>query len=272
MPVLKGLPAPLRDWLRHVVLALACLCAGARAENQEPLRVFAAVSLTEVLQDLSADYAAATGRPAPRLNLAASSMLARQIQAGAPADVFIPADAEWMDYLVARGLVQARTRRDVAGNRLVLIAPAARVPALTLKPGADIAGALAGGRLACADPDSVPAGRYARTALRSLGVWAGLADRLARAENVRSALAWVARGEAPLGIVYATDALTEPLVRVVDTFDEASHLPIRYPAAAVRDASPEAEAFLRFLATPGAAERLRTRGFDPVADQREMPQ
>lgn len=261
------------DWLRRMALTLACLCCGgAHAEDPAPLRVFAAVSLSEVLQDLAADYAAASGRPAPRLSLAASSMLARQIEAGAPADVFISADAEWMDYLVARDLAQAQTRRDIAGNRLVLIAPAARVPVLTLTPGADIAGALAGGRLACADPDSVPAGRYARTALSSLGVWAGLADRLARAENVRSALAWVARGEAPLGIVYATDALTEPLVRVVDTFDEASHLPIRYPAAAVRDASPEAEAFLRFLATPGAAERLRTRGFDPVADQREMPQ
>lgn len=259
------------DWLRRMALTLACLCCcGAHAQDPAPLRVFAAVSLSEVLQDLAADYAAASGRPAPRLSLAASSMLARQIEAGAPADVFISADAEWMDYLVARDLAQAQTRRDIAGNRLVLIAPAARVPVLTLTPGADIAGALAGGRLACADPDSVPAGRYARTALSSLGVWAGLADRLARAENVRSALAWVARGEAPLGIVYATDALTEPLVRVVDTFDASTHPPIRYPAAALRNAQPEAEAFMRFLGMPAAARRLRTRGFDAVSQDAGM--
>lgn len=261
-----------RAWLRIVALTMACVCCGARAEDRQSLRVFAAVSLTELLQDLGADYAAATGLPAPRLSLAASSVLARQIEAGAPADVFISADAEWMDYLVARDLMRAQTRRDIAGNRLVLIAPAQRAPALTLEPGADIAGALAGGRLACADPDSVPAGRYARAALGSLGLWAGLADRLARAENVRSALAWVARGEAPLGIVYATDAATEPRVRVVDTFSESTHLPIRYPAAALRDAPPQAEDFLRFLGTPAAAERMRERGFDAVTQEGGMTQ
>jgi len=240
------------------------------AGETAPLRIFAAVSLTEALQELAADYAS-TGAAEPRLTFAASPVLARQIEAGAPADIFVSADQEWMDYLEARELIRPASRRDVAGNRLVLIAAAHNTAGIALVQGADIAGALKGGRLACADPDSVPAGRYARAALMSLGIWPSLADRLARAENVRVALAWVARGEAPLGIVYVTDALAEARIRVVDTFPEDSHPPIRYPAAAMRDAATKAEDFLTFLQQPAAQARLHERGFEtllPAADPR----
>jgi molybdate transport system substrate-binding protein len=249
---------------------LAAVMPSAIAEDVAPLRIFAAASLTEALQDLAADYAS-TGAAEPRLTFAASPVLARQIEAGAPADIFVSADQEWMDYLEARELIRPASRRDVAGNRLVLIAAAHNTAGIALVQGADIAGALKGGRLACADPDSVPAGRYARAALMSLGIWPSLADRLARAENVRVALAWVARGEAPLGIVYVTDALAEPRVRILDTFPEDSHLPIRYPAAAMRDAATKAEDFLTFLQQPAAQARLHERGFEtllPAADPR----
>lgn len=260
------LPCPaLRLAAAFIALLLAPITPPAIAGETAPLRIFAAVSLTEALQDLAADYAS-TGAAEPRLTFAASPVLARQIEAGAPADIFVSADQEWMDYLEARELIRPASRRDVAGNRLVLIAAAHNTAGIALVQGTDIAGALKGGRLACADPDSVPAGRYARAALMSLGIWPSLADRLARAENVRVALAWVARGEAPLGIVYETDALTEPRVRILDTFPEDSHLPIRYPAAAMREAPAQAEAFLQFMKQPQAQMRLQKRGFQtPVA-------
>ena len=175
--------------------------------------------------------------------------------------MFVSADQEWMDYVAARDLIQAGTRRDIAGNALVLIAPVDSTIALRLVPGADLAAALGGGRLATADPDSVPAGRYARGALMSLGAWPAVADRLARAENVRVALSYVARAEAPLGIVYATDARTEPRVRIVDSFPEDSHVPIRYAAALLRSAAPGAAAFLEFLESEVARRRFRERGF-----------
>jgi molybdate transport system substrate-binding protein len=250
---------------RKAVFALlfASVALTARAEQTAALRVFAAASLTEVLQDIAADYTM-SGAPKPVLSFAASSALARQIEAGAPADVFISADEEWMDYLAARDLIRTTSRRPIAGNRLALIAPAGSTVDLRLVPGVDFVAALHGGLLATADPDSVPAGRYARSALMSLDAWAALADRLARAENVRMALAYVARGEAPLGIVYATDAQTEPRVRVLGLFPDDTHLPILYPGAALRDAPAEADDFLRFLAGPQARERLHHRGFTTV--------
>jgi len=250
------------------VALLVSLRAHAGTPEEQPLRVFAAASLTEVLQQLATDYAA-TGVREPRITFAASSQLARQIEAGAPADIFISADQEWMDYLAARDLIQAGTRRDIAGNTLVLIAPVDSTITLRLVPGADLAAPLGGGRLATGDPDSVPAGRYARGALMSLGAWAAVADRLARAENVRIALSYVARAEAPLGIVYATDARTEPRVRIVDTFPENSHLPIRYAAALLRQAPPAAAAFLDFLEGDVARQRLHERGFVPPAQPKE---
>ncbi len=258
----------LRDVLACAALLIASPAATVHAEETPPARVFAAASLTEFMQDVANDYAR-TGAALPRLSFAASSVLARQIEAGAPADVFVSADQEWMDYLAARDLIQPETRVDIAGNRLVLVAPVRSTVALRLAPGVDFITALGDGRLAVADPDSVPAGRYARSALVSLGAWPALADRLARAENVRMALAYVARDEAPLGIVYATDALTDPRVRVVDTFPEDSHLPIRYTAAVLRTATPGADALIAFLRSSSASERLQQRGFMPVATPTE---
>ena len=265
-------PHRARRFAGLITAALLFASLGARAGTPEdqPLRVFAAASLTEVLQQLASDYAA-SGATEPRLSFAASSQLARQIEAGAPADIFVSADQEWMDYVAARDLIQAGTRRDIAGNTLVLIAPVDSTIALRLVPGADLAAALGGGRLATADPDSVPAGRYARGALMSLGAWPAVAERLARAENVRIALSYVARAEAPLGIVYATDARTEPRVRIVDSFPENSHPPIRYAAALLRQAPPAAAAFLEFLEGDVARRRLHERGFVPPAQPKEQP-
>jgi molybdate transport system substrate-binding protein len=238
----------MRHALRFGLLAFALLSGSAQATDpgQPGLLVFAASSLTDALQEIGAAYARDTGQPA-KFSFAASAVVARQIESGARADVFVSADVEWMDYLAKRGLIDASTRRDVAGNRLVLVAPADSTVRLTIAPGFALAAALGNGRLATGDPDYVPAGRYARSALMALGAWDSVASRLARTDNVRSALAFVARGEAPLGIVYRTDALIESRVRIVDLFPESSHPPIAYPAAAIRNAAPGAARFVEFL-------------------------
>jgi molybdate transport system substrate-binding protein len=229
--------------------------------------VFAAASLTEAIGEL-ARRSAASGRDPLRPVFAASSILARQIEQGAAADVFAAADADWMDYVERRGLLRAGTRRDVLGNRLVLVAPAGSALALAPAPGFAPGAALGrSGRLALGDPDFVPAGRYARAALTSLGAWPQVADRLARAENVRAALALVARGEAPLGIVYATDARAEPRVRVLGEFPAGSHPPIRYPfAITARARGPAVDAAFAFLTSgPEALATYRQSGFEPLA-------
>lgn len=208
--------------------------------------VFAAASLSNVLTELGGEYTKRTGVPV-KFSFAASSLLARQIEAGAAADVFFSADAEWMDYLDERGRLRRNTRHDVVGNRLVLIAPADSTVDLTIEPRFALAAALGGGRLATGDPDSVPVGRYARSALTSLGVWNDVVGRLVRAEDVRSAMAFVARGEAPLGIVYETDARVDRRVRVVARFPESSHAPITYPLALTTVARAEAAPFVQFL-------------------------
>jgi molybdate transport system substrate-binding protein len=224
--------------------------------------VFAAASLREAMDDQARLFEASTGNKVI-VAYAASSALARQIEAGAPADVFISADVGWMDYVDARGLVVAGTRVDLLRNALVLVAPQASTIRLTAEPGFALADALAGGRLAMANPDSVPAGKYGRRALESLGVWASVAPRVARAENVRAALFLVSRGEAPLGIVYRTDALADPGVRVVATFPERSHPPIVYPAALMRNSrSAAAAALLAAMQTPQARAAWRRRGFE----------
>src|SRR5467141_1658386 len=203
--------------------------AGRTAGENAPaqLLVFAAASLSEALDEVGRAFTTRTG---VRVNAsyAASSVLAKQIEAGAPADAFFSADLAWVDYLDERGLLKRGSRRDVLGNSLVLIAPADSPLRLSIAPGFDLTAALGEGRLATADPDSVPAGKYARAALTKLGVWQSVSDRLVRGENVRAALAYVARGEAPLGIVYQTDAQAEKRVRVVDVFPEDSHPPITY--------------------------------------------
>jgi molybdate transport system substrate-binding protein len=228
-----------------------------------PLLVFAAASLTDALEEVNRAFTARTHLEV-RASFAASSVLAKQIEAGAPADVFVSADLGWMDYLQKRGLLSAGSRRDVLGNALVLIAPTDSAVHLAIAPGFDLARALGGGRLATGDPDSVPVGQYARAALTQLGVWDKVAARLVRAENVRTALEYVARGEATLGIVYRTDAQAEKRVRVVATFPEDTHPPIRYPAAVTAGARSQASQFVEFLASDEAHEIFARHGFTPL--------
>jgi len=251
--------ARVRALLLATLLACAALAPARAGDHEQPtLLVFAAASLTQALGELSAAWEKSTGTTV-RLSFAASSVLARQIEAGSGADVFVSADQEWMDYLQRRHLLNQASRRDLVGNRLVLIAPADSQLQLRISPGFKLAAALGNGRLATGDPDTVPVGRYARSALMSLGVWSDVADRLVRADNVRSALLFVARGEVPLGIVYGTDALADAQVRIVDTFPENAHAPITYPAAATETARPPAMAYLQFLG--GAEARVTWKRF-----------
>ena len=245
--------------LRRTLAALAFLCTPP-AVHAADITVFAAASLSHALKNVEKSYEAKTGHSAV-LSFAASSALARQIEASQGADIFISADNDWMDYLDKKGLIDHASRRTLLGNHLVLIAPVGINPVLTLAPHLNLLGALQGGRLSVADPDSVPAGKYAKAALLYLDVWNSVADHLASAENVRMALAYVARGDAPLGIVYATDALSEPRVHVVGIFPGNSHPPIVYPAALTRDAKPLAREFLEYLATPAARALFRKYGF-----------
>ncbi len=253
----------MKRWRAFLVLVPLLLAAlvGPPARAAEPgLLVFAAASLTNVLEELGAAYTKETAQPVT-FSFAASSALARQLEAGANADVFLSADIEWMDYVQARGLIERSSRRDLLGNRLVLIAPSASTVELEIAPGFALAAALGKGRLATGDPDYVPVGRYAKSALTSLGVWSDVADRLVRADNVRTALAFVSRGEAPLGIVYATDARIDPGVRVVGVFPEDTHLPIVFPVAVTHDAHDGATRFVEFLRGDAAGETFRRFGF-----------
>lgn len=230
-----------------------------------PVTVFAAASLQESLTAAGAAWTAKSGTPV-RFSFGASSAMARQIDQGAPADVFLSADEEWMDWLDGKGGIVAATRRRLLSNQLVLIAPTGSRTALKIGPGMPLARGLGEGRLAVADTTSVPAGKYARASLTSLGVWDSVSDRLLPAENVRTALAYVARGEAPLGIVYATDARAEPKVRVVGVFPAASHPPIIYPGAVTASSrNSGAASFLGFLQGPQASAVFRRYGFGVLA-------
>jgi molybdate transport system substrate-binding protein len=244
------------------VTALALLPHPSRAQEARPLMVFAAASLQTALNAVAAEWRKETGKRAT-FAFAGSPALARQIEQGAPADIFASADAEWMDWAQERKLIRAETRREFLGNALVLIA--ARGDAIDLKigPGLALGSALAGSRLAMGDPQSVPVGRYARSALQSLGAWEQVSARIAGVDNTRAALALVARGEARLGIVYRTDALAELRVRIVDTFPAASHRPIVYPFALTAGAShPDATDFLDFLGSAAAIRVFLSEGFD----------
>lgn len=243
---------------RRTLLAGGLALTAGPAFAQAGTRIFAAASLQTALTRIAAGY---RGPGAPlRLSFGASSAMARQIAQGAPADLFISADEEWMDWLAKRRLIAAGTRRNILSNRLVLIVPRTSTVALKIGPGMPLAAALRGGRLAMADPVSVPAGKYGKAALMKLGVWDSVAGRLAPAENVRSALAYVARGETPLGIVYATDAHAEPKVRVVGTFPQATHPRILYPAALTKG-SPAGRAVLDYLSGPKAMAVFAAEGF-----------
>jgi molybdate transport system substrate-binding protein len=248
-----------------VLLAAFCLAAcGAAVREPQPLVVLAAASLQEAL-NAEADAWAARGHPRPTLVFAASSALARQVQGGAPADLFLSADEEWMDAIGKSGALRSGTRHDLLGNRLVLIAPVTGPAKIDLANPASIAHTLGRGRLAMADPDAVPAGKYGKAALEHLGLWATLADKVARSDNVRSALALVESGEAPLGIVYATDAAASRKVRVVATFPASSHLPIRYPVAVLAGSNNrQAEPFEQFLTSPEGQAIFARYGFEPA--------
>jgi molybdate transport system substrate-binding protein len=241
-----------------IVLTLAGPIGAAHGAD---LTVFAAASLKEALDDQVPRFETATGSKVI-VAYAGSNALAKQVEAGAPADVFLSADVDWLDYLDQRRLIRGRTRINLLRNRLVLIAPADSTAALRIAPGFELAAALGTGRLAMANPDSVPAGKYGRDALRALNVWPGIESRVARAENVRAALMLVARGEAPFGIVYATDALAESRVRVVDTFPESTHAPIVYPVAIIAASrSPYAQRFIDALGSPAARAVWQQHGF-----------
>lgn len=244
-------------------LAVGLSLADAMPAAAQEIRVLAAASLSNVLDGLCLSWAT-KGEPRCVAVYAASPALARQIENGAPGDVFISADEPWMKHAVEKKAVKPETQRALATNLLVIIAPADSKVALTPAPNFPIAGALGHGRLSLADPDVVPAGRYAKAALQYFGVWDQVSGRIARAENARDALAFVARGAAPLGIVYATDAKVEPRVRIVASFPPGSHPPVVYPMAVTANAkSPHARAFLDFLLSPPSQAALQEAGFSP---------
>jgi molybdate transport system substrate-binding protein len=245
--------------MRRLFLFLALLLSSP-AVAAPPL-VLAAASLQESLT-AAGDAWAARGHDKPILSFAASSALARQVESGASADLFISADEPWMDELAGRGLIRANTRVSFLGNSLVLIAPAANARPVAIRPNFPLARLLGQGRLAMGEPGSVPAGKYGRDALTRLGIWSSVAGKVAGAENVRAALALVERGEAPYGIVYLTDALASKGVKVVGTFPAASHAPITYPLATLATAtSAETEGFRRFLLSPQGKAIFRRYGF-----------
>ena len=247
---------------RHALAAAAALLMGsAKARAGERLTVFAAASLKNALDEVSAAWASETGKRAT-ISYAASSALAKQIEQGAPADVFFSADMDWMEYLSEKKLIDAASVTKLLGNEIVLIAPQESTVTVTLAPGVPLAELLGGGRLAMADVRAVPAGKYGKAALENLKAWASIAPSVAQAENVRAALKLVAAGEAPLGIVYRTDALAEPAVKIIASFPAASHPPIVYPAARVASSNhADSSAYLSFLKSPKAAAIFQSQGF-----------
>lgn len=255
------MPVLARRLVFFIGLYLAAL-SSALAQQAGPL-VLAAASLQESLNDAATAWAA-QGHDRPVLSFAASSALARQIEAGAPADLFISADEPWMDDVAAKGLIVPGTRLPFLSNRLVLIAPVGSGVRLSIGPRFPLARALGSGRLAMADPDAVPAGRYGKAALEKLGVWPSVAGKVAPAENVRAALALVERREASLGIVYATDARASAKVRVVGVFPVGSHPPIVYPLARLKTSvHKDAEGFRRFLLSRQGKAIFARYGFSP---------
>jgi molybdate transport system substrate-binding protein len=254
----------LRIWL----LLTACLFGlqSPAADSEKAITVFAAASLTNALQDLGDAFTKDTSVPV-RFSFAASSALARQIENGSRADMFFSADLEWMDYLQARNLIQPATRHDVLGNQLVLIAPLDSKIKLKIEPHFALAEAVGKSHLATGDPDYVPVGRYAHEALANLGVWDQVAPRLVRADSVRSALAFVDRGEAALGIVYATDAMVDKNVRVVGMFPPDSHKPITYPVALTSVAGIDAAKFLAYIRGPAGDLTFKHYGFTPLHEE-----
>ena len=256
----------MRGWKRGfgatmvgLVVLSGLVMGGAVAE--EKLTVFAAASLKNALDAVNAACEADVGEAAT-ISYAASSALAKQIEQGAPADIFMSADLDWMAYLSEKNLTVKDTETRLLGNRIVLIAPADSSASTDIAAGFDLAALLGDGKLAMANVDAVPAGKYGKAALEKLGVWASVEANVAQAENVRAALALVSTGEAPLGIVYATDAAADPKVKVVASFPDDSHAPIVYPVARIAESTDEeASAFLRCLQTSKAKALFEEQGF-----------
>jgi len=241
-------------------LALTPLAAQAQ-EVQKTLTVFAAASMKNALDDINAEYTKRTGVKVTS-SYAASSALAKQIESGAPADVFASADLEWMDYVAGKKLIKDGTRANLLGNRLVLIAPKdSKLGNVTIGQGFDLARLAGDGRIATGDVKAVPVGRYAKAALEKLGSWTAAEPKFAMAENVRAALTLVGRGEAVLGIVYETDAKVEPNVKIIAHFPEDSHPAITYPVAAIVTAKPEATGYVQFLRSNAAKAIFEKYGF-----------
>lgn len=255
-----------RSWIKVAVasaavafLSLTSLAAPAAA--QEKVTVFAAASMKNALDNANKAWGAEGGKEVV-VSYAASGALAKQIEGGAPADIFISADLDWMKYVSDKKLVKEDTKTNWLGNRLVLVAPKDAAKPVEIKPGFDLAGLLKGGKLAMGEPKAVPAGKYGQAALEKLGVWSSVEKNVALADSVRSALAFVSRGEAPYGIVYQTDAAADPGVAVVGKFPEGTHPPIIYPIAILSESkSPDAAAYLDYLKSAKAAPFFEKEGF-----------
>lgn len=251
-------------FLRRLILGTAALvgamCLQAAVADAKII-IFAAASLKTALDEVASDFQAQYGEEIA-ISYAGSSALAKQIEAGAPADVFISADLDWMDHVQQANLIKAETRTSLLGNSLVLVAPKDSTGAIEIGQSFDLAGALGDGKLAMADVKSVPAGKYGKAALEKLGAWSAVEGKVAQADNVRAALALVASGEAPFGIVYQTDAVAEPTVKIIGAFPDDSHPPIIYPAALIATSTnPAATDFLRYLESPAALGVFKRQGF-----------
>jgi molybdate transport system substrate-binding protein len=246
-----------------LVIAVGLAAACPAAAHAQPLTVFAAASLKNALDEVREQYQKGSGEKAA-ISYAASSALSKQVESGAPADIFISADLDWMDYLEKRNLLKAGSRINLLRNEIVLIASADSKASIAIGPRFPLAALLGDGRLAMGDPDHVPAGKYGRAALEALDVWSSVSSKIARGENVRAALNFVARGEAPFGIVYRTDAAADRNVRIVGAFPANTHPPIVYPAAMLSGGkSPAAQKFFQFLTSQEAAGIFRKHGFVP---------
>jgi molybdate transport system substrate-binding protein len=252
-----------RSWLALLVAAGLASTAGAlpAVAQGKDVVIFAAASLKNALDDIAGQWQRETGKKVV-VSYAASNTLIKQIEQSAPADIFISADLDWMDYGQQKDLIKPDSRSNLLGNRLVLIAPKDSSVRANIQPGFDLAALLKGGRLAMGNVDAVPAGKYGKASLEKLGVWDSVKDKIAQAETVRAALLFVSRGEAPLGIVYQTDAAADPGVKIVGTFPENTHPPIIYPVALTKEsANADAQAFLNYLRSPAARAAFERQGF-----------
>ena len=256
-----------RSWLVLLVAAGLTWTASVQsaAAQGKDVVIFAAASLKNALDDIAGQWQRETGKKAV-ISYAASNTLIKQIEQRAPADIFISADLDWMDYGQQKNLIKPDSRFNLLGNRLVLIAPKDASVSASIQPGFDLATLLKGGRLAMGNVDAVPAGKYGKAALEKLGVWDSVKDKIAQAESVRAALLFVSRGEAPLGIVYQTDAAADPSVKIVGTFPENTHPPIIYPVALTKESTnPDAQTLLNYLRSPAARAAFERQGFTVLA-------